>query len=153
MAIFFPVWVGAGVFTGGGAPRRRECSPGGRCLVFRWSCCGGEAAVGVFFVSKGRAKLCLFFRCGLIEGGPWGAGSIIRAGVPAIGLNPGGRAELWRFFSRVLWAWGCRRLLVFGTGLGGFVAGPFGVQEQMCCCWWGCGKVHWAGGGLSFFVL
>ena len=34
-------WVGAGIFTGGGSPHQRGCLPGGRCLVFRRSCCGG----------------------------------------------------------------------------------------------------------------
>ena len=44
-------------------------------------------------------------------------------------------------------------MLVFGLGLVGFVSGPLGVREQMCCWWWDCGKVHWAGGPLGFFYF
>ena len=68
-----------------------------------------------------------FFRYGLIGGGPWVAVSVIRAGVPAVELNPEGRAELWRFFLQVV------------VGLGVLLVAGFWAGPCRFCFWstWG----------------
>ena len=57
-----------------------------------------------------------FFPAAVVGRGPQVAVSRVRAGVLAVELIPGGRAELWRFFFRFVIVLGVPTVAVFWAG-------------------------------------